>query len=819
MPATSSHASRSPSRERLRRLLTIVALVTVARAAAGVSAEAQLLADAVRASTAAQQLADAAGDLASGPPGSRARRPADAGTLPSGELVVGVKVNNEPQGEAIVVQDPERGLLVERADLVAWRVATPADVLLRNDVEYIALGLVPGLRAQLDRRSGVLAITVEVSQFLREDRVIYDLAVPVVADAPLGAFVNYDAEVRQSFGVETARGYAQLGLFGGPGVLTSDWALTEGEATRLNTTFVHDSLARIATLRVGDFTGANSTLGPGVSIGGLSWGTNFATRPGLVPIPLQRLQGQVSVPSTVEVFVNGVPAYRAVVQPGPFTITDIPVVTGGGTVEMVITDPLGRKQTVSNPFYATPTVLRAGLTEYAYEVGWTRVPSTSSATLVYDQPVARLVHRAGLTDRFTAEVQLEGAEGQGLLGAAGAWLLPGGGVMRFGLASSSAPSGDTGALGLLGYERLFDRWSVSGEIVHESAGFAQLGGQPLDPLHSRQHANLALSYHTPALGSLSFSALKQRDPGGTDAETGTVTWSRSLFTSLSVQLSVSYDDVSGDSSAFASFSLPFWGEANASLIQSRASPASGADTTDTQFNLQRNVGTGPSWGYRLGGAQGGDALAELDLQGEVGSWRAGGQRVAGVDSSFVSANGSLVFVDGSLHASRRLNDGFALVRVPGAVEVGVYADNNFIGRTDADGERLVPFMTPYRPTNISLDATELPLELQLATDHLSVTVPYRTAAVVAFPAELTHAYAVTLKQRNGKPIPAGARVRFDDDPTEHPVGSDGFVYLTVEPGPHRVEALWPDHRCSATLTIQATDDPAPDLGVIVCSEE
>lgn len=816
MPATRSRASRSPSLERAVILLTAAAFATATFAAAPVTSM-QLAVNTP--SPAAQQLADAAGDLAGAPLSSRARRPAALPPLPVGEIVVTVRVNGEDFGEAIVVQDADLGLLVERTDLNAWRVATPDTVIRRNDIEYIPLGEVPGLSHKFDRSTGVLLVTVEVAQFVREKRALYDLAMPEVTPPGFGAFANYDASYRESAGVGNTNGYLQLGAFSGIGVLTSDWAISETDTTRLNTTFTHDSLSSIATLRLGDFTGANSTFGGGLALGGLQWATNFATRPGLVPIPLQRLQGQVSVPSTVEVFVNGVPAYRTEVQPGPFTITDIPVVSGGGTVEMVITDALGRRQVVSNPFYATPTVLRGGFSEYSYEVGALRVPSATGNSLDYDIPVGRAVYRRGLTESFTGELQVEGSEQGELLGAAMAWLLPGGnGVLRFGAAASNDQTGASGALGLIGYELALQHFSVSMEAQHETAGFGRIGGLAPDLVHSRDLGQLVFGYNAATIGSLALALRRERNLSGGDASVSTLTWNRGFGGRLTLSFSTSYDAVSGNASAFANVAIPLGQRVSASLSHSVDRTAAGSESSQSTANLQRNLDTGPSWGYRVNAAQGGDAAVELAAQGESGTLRAGVTRSLGTDTSFATLSGSVALVGGSLHLSRHLGDGFALVRVPGAEGIGVYADNAYIGRTDADGERLLPNIIPYRPVRVSLDARDLPLEVQLKTDTLKVTVPYRAAATLDFPADLTRAYTAALVRRDGKPVPAGAKVWFDDATEPEPIGSDGFVYLTLNPGPHTLSARWADKACVVHVNIAPDADPQPDLGKLVCEE-
>lgn len=805
MPATRSHASRSPGLERVAPLVMALAFATVAGSAVPTTDELD------------EAFADA-GDVAGAPQASRARRPQVLPPLPPGEIVVIVKVNGEDVGEAIVYQDLERGLMAERADLSAWRVATPDAIELREGVEYVALGMVPGLRHSFERRTGVLAIALDASQFVIEERALYDLAVPQVAAIGFGAFLNYDFEHRVTDADSETSGFAQLGLFAGPGVLTSDWALAD-EATRLNTTYTRDSLSRIATLRVGDFVGVNSTISGGVPIGGVQWATNFATRPGLMPIPLQRFRGEVSVPSTVEIYVNGVPTYRTQVAPGPFVITDVPVVTGGGTVEMVITDGFGRRQVVSNPFYASPSVLRAGLSEYSFELGARRVTAASGVALEYDEPVARVVHRSGLTDAFTAEVQAEGAEGAALVGSALAWLVPGGaGVMRFALASSQAPDGSTGALALLGYELALNNFSFTAEGQHNTPGFARIGGLAPDPVHSRDLAQMSVGFNNASIGSIALAVARERNLGPTDSTTTTVTWSRGLGPHLNLSASAGYDYESRNANGFVNFSVPLGARTNASFGHNAERPASGPTTSQSTANLQRNLDTGPSWGYRLGAAQAGDAVAEFAAQGERATMRVGAERVGSAEGAYATLGGAIALVDGSLHASRRLGDGFALIRVPGAPSVGVYSDNAYIGKTDAEGERLVPSMTPYRPTRVTLDASDLPLEVQLKTDRMEVTVPYRAAAVLEFPSDLTRAYTANLVRKDGAPVPAGAKLWIDDGTDAEPIGSGGFVFLSVDPGPHRLTVRWVEKECSVGLTIEPSDDPQPDLGRLVCLE-
>ena len=103
--------------------------------------------------------------------------------------------------------------------------------------------------------------------------------------------------------------------------------------------------------------------------GGVQFGTNFATQPTLVTTPLLAARGEAVVPSTVDVFINGRPIASETVPPGPFSIENLPAITGTGQLQVVVTDALGRQQVLTQPYYSGSTLLRAGLNEYSFELG------------------------------------------------------------------------------------------------------------------------------------------------------------------------------------------------------------------------------------------------------------------------------------------------------------------------------------------------------------------------------------------------------------------------------------------------------------------
>lgn len=79
----------------------------------------------------------------------------------------------------------------------------------------------------------------------------------------------------------------------------------------------------------------------------------------------------------------------------------MPVITDEGDVRLV-RDLLGREQVITQPYYASPRLLRGGLQEYSFESGLIRKNyGISSAT--YGRALMVGTDRVGLSDRLTAD--------------------------------------------------------------------------------------------------------------------------------------------------------------------------------------------------------------------------------------------------------------------------------------------------------------------------------------------------------------------------------------------------------------------------------
>ncbi len=72
------------------------------------------------------------------------------------------------------------------------------------------------------------------------------------------------------------------------------------------------------------------------------------------------IAGSAALPSTVDVLINNRRGATSSVQPGPFEITDVPIVTGAGQVQLVVRDLLGRETVISQGYYVAPHVACQG---------------------------------------------------------------------------------------------------------------------------------------------------------------------------------------------------------------------------------------------------------------------------------------------------------------------------------------------------------------------------------------------------------------------------------------------------------------------------
>ncbi|MDB9734787.1 fimbria/pilus outer membrane usher protein [Porticoccaceae bacterium] len=635
-----------------------------------------------------------------------------------------------------------------------------------------------------------------------------------------GGFLNYDVSANHAQGQTSTSGLLELGGFAGWGTVQTRLLARDlnGKATavRLDTTWTRDQPLEVASLRVGDAISGTSSWGGAVRFGGVQWSTNFSTQPGFIAFPLPGVSGEAALPSTVDLYVDSALRMSREVPSGPFSIQDLPVTTGQGDARLVVRDILGREQVITQPFYATPRLLKPGLQEYSYELGFVR-RNFGTDSNNYGRPLAVGTHRLGITKHFTGELHGELLGHQQTVGLGGVLMWPAAGVLSGSFAASHSDRG-VGGLLELGFQRQGRYFSFGANTQLASQRFAKLGLEP-EALAPRQISQMFVNLATTDYGSFRANYTQQAFRDRTGNKILSAGYSRKVGRQGNLTASVTRL-LSGDAKTTfnLSFSLPLGNRTNAS-INTSAQPG----REQAVLQVSRGVPAGSGLGYRLAAGVGDSdrRAAEVSAQNGIGAYNLAVDQFQGQAAFRGSASGGVAFLGGSAFLSRRITDSFAVVQVPDYSGVGIYADNQLVARTDADGNALLPRLRPYQKNTVRIEQADLPLDAQIDAVQLDAVPYFRSGLLLKFPVKRSRGALLTIVLENGEPLPAGAQVQIIGDNVEEneafPTGLRGEVYLTGLAVSNRLRVTWREQSCEFMLPFPESTDPLPDLGTYICT--
>jgi len=731
------------------------------------------------------------------------------------ERLLQVDIDLQQLNETVLVLEDEAGLLYLRdQDLQRWRLRLPKPdtaIAYLGD-HYYPLTAISDVTPDYDPKTLTLMIKVKAEAFTDTVRALRYSNIPQAIRPDPGGFLNYDLFVAQSPGVMQRAGQLELGYFNRMGVGTSS-VLAESigssaRLTRLDTVWTADNPQKLQTLTLGDAITSPGSWGRSVRYGGIRFGSNFGTQPGLLTYTPQKAVGQAVLPSTVDVFINNALVSRQRVPPGPFSISNLPVVNGSGQVLLVVRDLLGREQIISQPFYASQSLLRKGLENYSYELGSVRNNFGLNSN-DYGGLIAAGTYRRGLNEHVTGELHMEAMQDQATAGVGADVLLPQIGTLNSAIAGSYRNKVQ-GTMVMLGIDRQADPWSAGMRTQINSPTFTQTGWQAaqLPPIH-QSHVNL--SYQAHRGGSLGAAYVWQHNRNQLDLRIVTLIYSVSLGKFGSFTLSA-LRNLTGDVSTtvFALFSIPLEAATSLSVSSQSLTPAGNLITA----SLQRNLPAGAGDGYRLQTRSDGMRKASYLRQNNTGTYSADVAQSMGETAMRLNATGGIAVLGGNAFMSRRIEQSFAVVRIPDYPGVQVLADNQPAGRTNDDGNALIPRLRAYDRNVISIDQRDLPLDAEIGTLKLEVVPYYRSGISVPFPIRRARAVTLTLQLVNGNPVPVGALININNH--IYTVGYEGQAYVAGLNSANHLRVSWGDQHCELDVPYIATDDPLPDLGVFIC---
>lgn len=243
-----------------------------------------------------------------------------------------------------------------------------------NSQDPIALNRLPDLQIDYNARQQAVTLIAPLS-LLNLDATVLNTRtnkrpIPTASPGMLLNYTLYGTQTQNS--AKNLSAYTELRAFNDLGVLSTtalasanrtpdngghdgDW---RHDVVRLDTSWSQSFPDKLLTVRAGDIlTGALSWT-RATRLGGLQIGTNFDLQPYRSTTPLPAFFGSATLPSAVELYVNGLKQYSGRVPAGPFELNTAPSFSGAGNAQLVVTDALGQSTTLNFPLYNTHRLLQ-----------------------------------------------------------------------------------------------------------------------------------------------------------------------------------------------------------------------------------------------------------------------------------------------------------------------------------------------------------------------------------------------------------------------------------------------------------------------------
>lgn len=550
------------------------------------------------------------------------------------------------------------------------------------------------------------------------------------------------------------------------------------------------------------------------------------------------VRGIARTNAQVTVRQNGYIIYQTYVSSGSFEINDMYPTGGSGDLYVTIKEADGSEQKLIVPFASLPTLQREGRFKFSVTTGVYRTYSSSvdkapltQVTAIYGLPWGFTIYGGGQFSRNYQSLALGQGKNLGSLGAVSvdisqAWSSPhnekkeNGQSWRVRYSKNFAETGTNFAIAgykytTNGFRNMRDVLDTYGHnlstYTHEQQrNRAEL---TLNQNLSQSWGNLALtavredywktnrrmesygmSYNNSYNGiSYGVSYTYNRNSTMANNSGGNSERSYDRDQLLSVSISIPLDHLFGTHPTWVNYAM------NTSKNGNTNNTVNIGGTLLERDNLSWNV----QEGY---GSQG-----ERNTTGMNADWRATyGEITGGYTRNKYSQRlnygmqGGVIAHQNGITLGQPLGETVALIAAPGADGVGI--QNQTGVRTDYRGYALVPYASPYRKNDLTLDPQTFRDNTELALTTQTV-IPTRGAVVKAsYRASVGYRALMVLMRANGQTVPFGALVTDNNaqDISGFIVGEGGQVYLSGLKQRGKLLVKWgntPDTQCRVSYQL------------------
>ena len=728
-------------------------------------------------------------------------------------------VNNVQQGEVLAIIHDGRVWLpladLQRAGLHG--IVAPAQTF--DGQSYVSLlSLEPGIVSVFDERALSVSLTAQTA-YLGSATVDLGGYAPagLVHGQSTSSFINYALDW-QNFNALAE--FSEVGVSSHGNLYYSGLSFQPGgKFVRGLTNATFDNPAKMTRWVVGDTFAQSGLLGGSTFLGGISVSRNFSLNPYYVRYPGVGLTGQVLTPSTAEIYVNGHLVGTRNLVPGSFAITNVPVVAGGGTTQVLVRDAYGRTQTFTSSYYFSTNTLQRGLSEFSYNLGSQRL-NVTSASGDYGKLVFAGFDRVGITDWFTGGGRLDAGAGLVSVGPTAAFRL---GHGQLGLNGSySNASGVGGGAAEADYSYQNSILSYGGTLAAMSSQYANLSLAPsADRATSLVAVFAGFAIGPRASVTLTYSASNWRTGGPRqDASlAGSVRLSNKFDLVVAAE---HFHEATSSNQYSASLSYQVGRTVLAAVSQEGGTTGSGS-----AVSLQQSLPLGAGVGYRFERGSGAQLQDDdlVQVQTAYGLYQASYLNPGGVAQKDLLASGALVDVGDGVMFTRAVEDGFAVIDLPGLRGVRGYFNNQEVGRTDGHGRLLVPNLISYYGNRLGINDQDVPLNYSVDATEVTVATPYRGGTLVRFPVKRETAVAgtVVLAEQKSASVPAFGQLRLvlgGGKEVVSELNEHGEFYVEdVAPGRYPAQVDYAAGTCALELNVPTSHGVITQLGAVQCAPQ
>jgi outer membrane usher protein len=779
-------------------------------------------------------------------------------SVPAGaeQLIVRITLNQEEKGDFFINRSEHGDFLIKTADLKTMGFGSPSGAVSMLDGEpYLSLSSMKGVVYTFNEETLSLAVTATPSLLGKE---IIDFGSKQVQkvyyprDSSL--FLNYGADYLAGDGSSfTSFNLTnQLGARAGDTLFLSDSIYTKDQSNnrfiRLQSSFTHDDRNNLRRFIAGDFFASSGDLGSNLNLGGISFAKIYRIDPYFINYPTLGIAGQASLPSEAKIYLNGMLLKTERISPGEFQLQNITPYGATGAVDVVLKDSFGREQKLIYPYYfAGASLLRKGLHEYSYNLGFMRNKYASESNC-YGNLAFSAFHHYGVGDLLTLGFRAEARNNLYNLGPQATYRLGNFGLFSLSLAGSTGRSDNTGGAGMLTYVYQGLQLGASLSISGYTRDYASITTKPEDK--PKTMISVGLSYYQKLLGTVSLGYTDNSKYVGQDSKTASVGYTRNLSGEATINATYRRVRETSNDNQFL-ITLNYTPRFEHFVSAAYQSTKDGESTT---IQLQKNAPAGEGYGYSgilqksdAGGQTTYTVNPSFQYNGRYGIYQGefrGNSSSGKLDAQYhLATSGALVYAGNTFGVTRPVYDSFGLVSTGELKGVKVLLNSQEIGTTDSSGKLFIPNLGSFNQNQVAISDKEIPIDYYLSNIVKLISPPLRSGSCIPFVIKKIQPISGKLKIRIGgklKPIefqeialalngriitfPTGSGGEFDIDlsqseefkkliePEESGCDSINGSTAMITPGVYKGTVEYEGKRYSFNLTIPEHADSIIDLG-------